>query len=174
MAPPQILAPYRALAGLCTLPLCVVSILTTRYVDNRSFVTSNAQARPAYTSLVVRFGIARPRRAAPFLPSGLFVAAATTRTIRFRAGFIYGEGPTVKVLPVYRGDGRLCLGIVCHFHEAKSLGPACIAISNQTNAFNSSITRKERPDTVFRGSKTEVSNKKFLHHLVLYLGLKGS
>jgi hypothetical protein len=74
---------------------------------------------------------------------------------------------------VQSGDRPISLGIVGHLDEPKAPGLSRVAIRHYADPLNGSMSFKQGAETVFRGPKTEVSNKYILHRRFILFRFDG-
>src|SRR5690242_10014315 len=95
----------------------------------------------------------------------------TTRSVSFeppvipgrhRSRFIDSESPALEVPAVHIGNSLI--SAVLQFHETKTLGAACIAISDDTNRFNRTCLAEQFLEFSFCRFGRQVSDIQLLFH----------
>jgi hypothetical protein len=66
--------------------------------------------------------------------AAITATAFTGRASFCGAGFVHDYRAATEFLAMHASNGCLGLGIVCHFHEAKTFGAACIALHHDARA----------------------------------------
>src|ERR1700735_932593 len=97
-------------------------------------------------------------------------AARTTRAagFRFRASFVHLQIAPAWIFAVESSDSLGCIGVVHHFHEAKTAGFSGFAVSGDVDTRQLAKRLEQRLEIRCSGLKTHVADKKILHaHLSL-------
>ena len=83
---------------------------------------------------------------------------------RHWARFIDSQNPTFEVFAVDFGNGLIAA--VLHFYEAKTFGPACVAIGDDADCFNRTCLAEQVLEITLRRFKRQVSNIQLLFHRI--------
>jgi len=94
------------------------------------------------------------------------VAAATAAaaTILARSRFIDGQRPSVEVLAVQGGDGRLRLLVVVHFDKAEPLGAAGVPVHDDLGGLDRAVRCEEVLEIAVGSAIRQVADIQLLAH----------
>jgi hypothetical protein len=81
-----------------------------------------------------------------------------------RTGFVHNYATAAKWLTVHAGNSSLRLGIVAHFHKAKTLGAAGIAFHHDFSAGDSSKLTERLLQVFVTNRVRQIADVKFVAH----------
>ena len=94
-------------------------------------------------------------------------ATATTGALGFRAGFVDGQCAAIEFGAIKSGDGSFGFGVIGHLDKSEPLGLAGVAVGDDTDAIDGSVSFKHGANRIFRGREAEVPYKDIFHVLPL-------
>jgi hypothetical protein len=90
-------------------------------------------------------------------------SAAAASPVFLGAGFVHVNRAPAELSPVELGNRPFRLAIVAHLDESESPRLSGIAIGDKVHAFHAAVCRKQRPNLILGGPKTEIPYKYILH-----------
>ena len=126
--------------------------------DDYRLVTPTATATAAAAAATAVAAATAAVTAATTTAVAATAATAATTTVLARTGFIHRQRTTFMLLRIQGVNGRLGLGRIAHFHEAKSLAPPRVAILNHLRTLHLAILREQRLETLARDTVAQIAD----------------